>query len=62
MKQQLTDYSHLFKKGDRLGFPSVIKHILTRKEEALSDYDLQRQIQTLLYLDVIEYSISCWAF
>ena len=29
MKQLLTDYSHLFKKGDRLGCTSVIKHHFT---------------------------------
>ena len=66
MRKLLTDYAYLFKKGDRLGCTSVIKHhintqgrgpIRLRPYRTARRYeeDLQRQIQTLLDLDVIEY-------
>ena len=72
MRKLLTDYAYLFKKGDRLGCTSVIKHhintqgrgpIRLRPYRTARRYeeDLQRQIQTLLDLDVIEYSVSPWA-
>jgi hypothetical protein len=75
MRQLLTDYSHLFKKGDHLGCTSVIKHHINTQGRGpirprpyrtarRHEEELQRQIQTLqerLALDVIEYLVSLWA-